>query len=148
MGGETERGGRAVRPDLQRGPSVRRSAGPAPAGRDRGRPPEARALQGREPGGEALAHVVQHGGGDPRDRPAHRRDPARDRLLGERYPRHAGAEGDLTVETKSEARIVARKDGAIGWLIFDNPARRNAVSVGMWEAIPRVLEDFGADPAI
>ena len=54
----------------------------------------------------------------------------------------------MTVETKSEARIVARKDGAIGWLIFDNPARRNAVSVGMWQAIPRVLEDFGADPAI
>jgi len=54
----------------------------------------------------------------------------------------------LTVETKSEARIVARKDGATGWLIFDNPARRNAVSGGMWEAIPRVLEDFGADPAI
>ena len=45
-------------------------------------------------------------------------------------------------------RIDARKDGAIGWLIFNNPARRNAVSVGMWEAIPQVLEDFGADPAI
>ena len=47
-----------------------------------------------------------------------------------------------------EARIDSRKDGAIGWLIFDNPARRNAVSLGMWEAIPRVLEDFGADPQI
>jgi enoyl-CoA hydratase/carnithine racemase len=47
-----------------------------------------------------------------------------------------------------EARIDARKDGAIGWLIFSNPARRNAVSLGMWEAIPRVLEDFGADPQI
>jgi enoyl-CoA hydratase/carnithine racemase len=54
----------------------------------------------------------------------------------------------LTVETKSEARIDARKEGAVGWLVFNNPARRNAVSTGMWEAIPRVLEDFGADPAI
>jgi enoyl-CoA hydratase/carnithine racemase len=45
-------------------------------------------------------------------------------------------------------RIEARRDGAIGWLIFDNPARRNAVSVGMWQAIPKVLEDFGADPAV
>jgi enoyl-CoA hydratase/carnithine racemase len=44
--------------------------------------------------------------------------------------------------------IEARRDGAIGWLIFDNPARRNAVSVGMWQAIPKVLEDFGADPAV
>jgi enoyl-CoA hydratase/carnithine racemase len=32
--------------------------------------------------------------------------------------------------------------------VFDNPARRNAVSLGMWEAIPRVLEDFGADPEV
>jgi enoyl-CoA hydratase len=47
-----------------------------------------------------------------------------------------------------ESRIDARKDGAIGWMIFNNPARRNAVSLGMWEAIPRVLEDFAADPAI
>ena len=54
----------------------------------------------------------------------------------------------MSVDTKSEARIDARKDGAIGWLVFNNPARRNAVSLGMWEAIPRVLEDFGADPAI
>ena len=47
-----------------------------------------------------------------------------------------------------EARIDSRREGAIGWMIFNNPARRNAVSVGMWESIPRVLEDFGADPAI
>jgi enoyl-CoA hydratase/carnithine racemase len=46
------------------------------------------------------------------------------------------------------ARIVARKEGAIGWLIFDSPARRNAVSLGMWQAIPGVLEDFGADPQV
>jgi enoyl-CoA hydratase/carnithine racemase len=45
-------------------------------------------------------------------------------------------------------RIEARREGAVGWLIFDNPARRNAVSVGMWESIPRVLDDFGADPSI
>jgi enoyl-CoA hydratase len=42
-------------------------------------------------------------------------------------------------------RIIAKKDGATGWLIFNNPERRNAVSLDMWEAIPRVLEDFGAD---
>ena len=45
-------------------------------------------------------------------------------------------------------RIDSRKDGAIGWLIFNNPARRNAVSIGMWQAIPRVLADFAADPQI
>lgn len=45
-------------------------------------------------------------------------------------------------------RIGSRRDGAIGWLIFDNPERRNAVSVEMWEAIPQVLGDFAADAAI
>ena len=45
-------------------------------------------------------------------------------------------------------RIIARRDGAIGWLVFNNPERRNAVSLDMWEAIPRVLDDFGADSAI
>jgi len=45
-------------------------------------------------------------------------------------------------------RIVARKDGAIGWLVFNNPERRNAVSLEMWQAIPAVLADFEADPRI
>lgn len=45
-------------------------------------------------------------------------------------------------------RIIARKDGAVGWLIFNNPERRNAVSVDMWEAIPRVLAQYEADPEI
>jgi enoyl-CoA hydratase len=48
----------------------------------------------------------------------------------------------------SESRIESRKDGGLGWMIFSNPARLNAVSVAMWEAIPRVLEAFAADGAI
>ena len=45
-------------------------------------------------------------------------------------------------------KILAKKDGAIGWLVFNNPERRNAVSLDMWEAIPTVLAEFGADEAI
>ena len=45
-------------------------------------------------------------------------------------------------------RIIEKKDGAAGWLIFNNPERRNAVSVDMWEAIPQALERFAADPQI
>ena len=45
-------------------------------------------------------------------------------------------------------RIIARREGAIGWLVFNNPERRNAVSLEMWEAIPQVLAGFGADDAI
>jgi enoyl-CoA hydratase/carnithine racemase len=45
-------------------------------------------------------------------------------------------------------RMIARKDGAIGWMIFNNPERRNAVSLDMWEAIPTILEEFEKDAAI
>jgi enoyl-CoA hydratase/carnithine racemase len=45
-------------------------------------------------------------------------------------------------------KMLARKDGAIGWMIFNNPERRNAVSAAMWEAIPNVLDDFESDDAI
>jgi enoyl-CoA hydratase/carnithine racemase len=45
-------------------------------------------------------------------------------------------------------RIIAKKDGATGWLIFNNPERRNAVSLDMWQAIPKVLDDFARDGAI
>ena len=45
-------------------------------------------------------------------------------------------------------RIIAKKDGAVGWLIFNNPERRNAISVDMWEAIPTVLSQYEADPEV
>jgi enoyl-CoA hydratase/carnithine racemase len=45
-------------------------------------------------------------------------------------------------------RLTGRKDGAIGWMTFNNPLRRNAVSVDMWQAIPEVLAEFEADPDI
>ena len=45
-------------------------------------------------------------------------------------------------------KLVGRKDGAIGWMTFNNPLRRNAVSVEMWQAIPEVLAAFEADPDI
>ena len=45
-------------------------------------------------------------------------------------------------------RISSRREGALGWLVFDNPERRNAVSVEMWQALPGVLQDFAADAAI
>jgi enoyl-CoA hydratase/carnithine racemase len=45
----------------------------------------------------------------------------------------------------STERLIGRKEGAVGWLVFNNPERRNAVSLDMWEAIPRVLDAFDAD---
>jgi enoyl-CoA hydratase/carnithine racemase len=45
-------------------------------------------------------------------------------------------------------RLVARKEGALGWLIFNNPERRNAISRDMWRAIPGVVADFEADDTV
>lgn len=45
-------------------------------------------------------------------------------------------------------RIGVERDGHIGWLVFDQPERRNAVSLEMWRAIPGAVADLDADPAI
>ena len=45
-------------------------------------------------------------------------------------------------------RLIGRKEGQIGWVIFNNPARRNAISVDMWEAIPPLMAAFQADPEV
>jgi enoyl-CoA hydratase len=46
------------------------------------------------------------------------------------------------------SKMIAEKDGAIGRIIFNNPARHNAVSLDMWQAVGQIMEDFENDPAI
>jgi enoyl-CoA hydratase/carnithine racemase len=45
-------------------------------------------------------------------------------------------------------KMLARIEGPIGWMTFNNPARRNAVSLDMWAAIPTILDRFENDPAV
>ena len=45
-------------------------------------------------------------------------------------------------------QLIAEKDGAIGWITFNNPARHNAVSMAMWQALVDVADDYGQDNAI
>ena len=45
-------------------------------------------------------------------------------------------------------KLIARKDGAIGWVIFNNPQKRNAMSLDMYEATAAALDDYARDPAI
>ena len=44
--------------------------------------------------------------------------------------------------------MIAEKHGPVGKLIFNKPAKHNATSTDMWEAIPVILDDFENDPAI
>lgn len=45
-------------------------------------------------------------------------------------------------------KILSRVDGAVGRVTFNNPQRRNAVSLDMWEAVERAVDGFAADPAV
>lgn len=42
-------------------------------------------------------------------------------------------------------KLIAEKKGPVGWITFNQPEKRNAVSVDMWEAIPQVLQRFADD---
>jgi enoyl-CoA hydratase len=45
-------------------------------------------------------------------------------------------------------KMLSRKEGRVGYVIFNNPERHNAVSLDMWEAAGRMLDDFREDPNI
>ncbi|MHB8271189.1 enoyl-CoA hydratase-related protein [Bradyrhizobium sp.] len=44
--------------------------------------------------------------------------------------------------------MIAKKDGPIGWMQFNNPARHNAVSVEMWKSVLEIMTEFENDTQI
>ena len=49
----------------------------------------------------------------------------------------------------SEApKLLLEKDGPIGWIVFNQPEKRNAVSQEMWQLMPEYVRDLTADDAI
>lgn len=53
----------------------------------------------------------------------------------------------MTITAHTE-KLLAHKDGAAGWITFNNPAKRNAMSYDMWLGLDIALNDFIADPLI
>jgi enoyl-CoA hydratase/carnithine racemase len=45
-------------------------------------------------------------------------------------------------------KMLARKDGRVGYVIFNNPDRHNAMSLEMWESTVRFLDDFAGDAEV
>jgi enoyl-CoA hydratase len=45
-------------------------------------------------------------------------------------------------------KMIARKEDGIGWMIFNQPDKLNAVSYDMWLAVPRIIADYEADPDV
>lgn len=54
----------------------------------------------------------------------------------------------MTELTLATDKMVARIDGALGHVIFNNPERHNAVSLEMWDAAEVVLSTFAQDDAV
>ena len=45
-------------------------------------------------------------------------------------------------------QLITRHAGAVGWLVFSNVERHNAVTYDMWRDMPRAIHEFDTDPAI
>jgi enoyl-CoA hydratase len=45
-------------------------------------------------------------------------------------------------------KMLADVDDGIGWITFNNPERRNAISLEMWEGLGTILEAFAHDDAV
>lgn len=50
--------------------------------------------------------------------------------------------------TQSTGRITTQIDGPIGWIVFENPGKHNAMSVAMWEALPAAVDALEANPQV
>ena len=56
----------------------------------------------------------------------------------------AAAQTAATATPQSE-KMLSRKEGSVGYVIFNNPERHNAVSLDMWQAAGAMLDDFRSD---
>ena len=45
-------------------------------------------------------------------------------------------------------KMIARAEDGVGWMIFNNPERRNALGLEMQQAIPQILGEFADDDEI
>ena len=44
--------------------------------------------------------------------------------------------------------LLVEKLGAVGWIVFNQPAKRNAINDAMWRGIPDAMQRFDADPEV
>lgn len=48
----------------------------------------------------------------------------------------------------SAGKLGVEKRGGVGWIVFDQPAKKNAINGAMWRGIPEAMAKFDADPEI
>ncbi|MCA8926575.1 MAG: enoyl-CoA hydratase/isomerase family protein [Alphaproteobacteria bacterium] len=54
----------------------------------------------------------------------------------------------MTTTEYAGGRMIAETRDGIGWMIFNQPQKRNAMTYAMWEAIPPIIAGFQADPDV
>ncbi len=52
------------------------------------------------------------------------------------------------IDVTTEEKLIGRREGQVGHLIFNNPAKLNAVSLDMWDKAFTLLDGFVRDPEI
>src|SRR5215218_3571909 len=45
-------------------------------------------------------------------------------------------------------KVLSRKEGGVGYVVFNNPARHNAMSLDMWAETTRIMDDFKRDDSL
>ena len=55
---------------------------------------------------------------------------------------------DVTKTENKTDKMLSRKDGHVGYVIFNNPERRNAVSLEMWARTTEILAEFARDDEV
>jgi enoyl-CoA hydratase/carnithine racemase len=48
----------------------------------------------------------------------------------------------------ADGKMLAAKDDGVGLIIFNQPAKRNAMSVDMWEGLGQILDEFHEDGSV
>jgi enoyl-CoA hydratase/carnithine racemase len=48
----------------------------------------------------------------------------------------------------TQGRLLVKKLGAVGWIVFDQPTKRNAINDAMWRGIPPAMAQFDADAEV
>jgi enoyl-CoA hydratase len=44
--------------------------------------------------------------------------------------------------------LTVEKRGGVGWIVFNQPAKKNAINDAMWRGIPPAMQRFDADPEV
>ena len=52
------------------------------------------------------------------------------------------------IKEAAEGKILSIESGHTGWLVFNNPERRNAMSRAMWDAVPELIANLEANSDI